>query len=67
MGYLITKDYSKAFEIIMKDSNEFHAICLDTFPPLFYINEFTKNMIKAIHKFNDVYKENKVNSIISFS
>jgi hypothetical protein len=29
-----TQDWMKCAELIMKDSNQFHAICMDTFPPL---------------------------------
>lgn len=31
-----------------KDSNQFHAICLDTYPPIFYLNEFSKQVIEVI-------------------
>lgn len=35
-------------ETIMKDSNQFHAICLDTYPPIFYLNEFSKQIIHIV-------------------
>ncbi len=31
--------------IIIQDSNQFHAICLDTYPPIFYLNQFSKQVI----------------------
>ena len=40
----------------MKDSSEFHAICLDTFPPIFYLNDTSKIVIKVCHFINDWYK-----------
>ena len=38
----------------MKDSNNFHAICQDTFPPIFYLNEFSKDIIGIVHKINKI-------------
>jgi len=35
-------------ETIIKDSNQFHAICLDTYPPIFYLNEFSKQIIYIV-------------------
>ena len=60
MNKLKFKDYHSAFEIIMKDSNNFHATCLDTFPPLFYINDFTKAIINSIHAYNSHCGENRI-------
>eukprot|EP00466_Bigelowiella_natans_P012481 jgi/Bigna1/68404/fgenesh1_pg.6_\ len=33
-----TKDFDAFAKLTMADSNQFHAICLDTEPPLFYMN-----------------------------
>jgi len=32
------KNVNETAKIIMQDSNLFHATCLDTMPPLFYLN-----------------------------
>eukprot|EP00483_Globobulimina_turgida_P000053 UN00053 len=40
----------------MKDSHEFHAICLDTFPPIFYLNDTSQTVIKLCHFMNDWYE-----------
>lgn len=40
-----------------QDSNQFHAICLDTYPPIFYLNEFSKSVIQIVdRRLNKVLK-----------
>mmetsp|Transcript_29426 Transcript_29426/g.26862 ORF Transcript_29426/g.26862 Transcript_29426/m.26862 type:complete len:80 (+) Transcript_29426:613-852(+) len=46
------KDWHSVFEITMRDSNNFHAICLDTYPPIFYMNQSSQNIIKAVTAIN---------------
>ena len=35
-----------------QDSNQFHAVCLDTYPPIFYLNDTSKKIIDICHKLN---------------
>lgn len=44
----------------MKDSNQFHAICLDTFPPFVYMTEVSHSIIQFVHKYNEAIGEVKV-------
>ena len=37
----------------MRDSNSFHSTCLDTYPPIFYLNETSKRAIAAVHAYNE--------------
>ncbi|CAK72282.1 unnamed protein product (macronuclear) [Paramecium tetraurelia] len=46
------QDFNKVMEIIIKDSNQFHATCMDTYPPLLYLNDFSRQIIKMVHIFN---------------
>jgi diphosphomevalonate decarboxylase len=36
----------------MKESNQFHAVCLDTLPPIFYLNKFSQKIIEFVQKIN---------------
>ena len=43
---------NKISEISIKESNQFHSICLDTFPPVFYLNEFSQIIIQLVFEMN---------------
>ncbi len=51
---ILDKDFASFAEITMKDSNQFHAVCLDTYPPIFYLNQTSKRIIHIIHTLNDL-------------
>jgi diphosphomevalonate decarboxylase len=54
------RDFSKFAEVTMKDSNQFHAICLDTFPPCVYMNDTSHAIVNYVHAFNQIEGETKV-------
>ena len=54
---IIAKDFTTFADLTMKDSNSFHATCLDSFPPIFYLNDTSKKIIKLIHFINEFYGE----------
>eukprot|EP01083_Nonionella_stella_P003366 9592_1 len=51
------RNFDELAYITMNDSNEFHAICLDTFPPIFYLNDTSRMIIKLCHVMNDWYRD----------
>lgn len=53
----LAKDFEAFGRITMMDSNQFHATCLDTYPPIFYMNDISKGIINLVHKYNDFYGE----------
>ncbi|XP_006008325.1 diphosphomevalonate decarboxylase [Latimeria chalumnae] len=54
------QDFEKFAELTMKDSNQFHAVCLDTFPPIFYLNDLSKGIINLVHQYNTHYGQTRV-------
>eukprot|EP00527_Entomoneis_sp_CCMP2396_P003893 CAMPEP_0198144232 /NCGR_PEP_ID=MMETSP1443-20131203/14324_1 /TAXON_ID=186043 /ORGANISM="Entomoneis sp., Strain CCMP2396" /LENGTH=412 /DNA_ID=CAMNT_0043807591 /DNA_START=99 /DNA_END=1334 /DNA_ORIENTATION=- len=56
----IDKDFSKFATLTMKDSNSFHSTCLDTFPPIFYLNDISRDIIRLTTAYNEYYGELRV-------
>ncbi|KAG7483415.1 diphosphomevalonate decarboxylase [Solea senegalensis] len=54
------KDFTVFAELTMKDSNQFHATCLDTYPPIFYLNHVSRQVINLVHRYNRHYGETRV-------
>lgn len=54
---ILNKDFALFAELTMKDSNSFHATCLDSFPPIFYMNDTSRKIVKLCHFINAFYGE----------
>lgn len=46
------KDFPTFARCTMEDSNQFHATCLDTYPPVFYMNDVSRRLIGLVHRIN---------------
>lgn len=46
------RDFATFAELTMRDSNSFHAVCLDTYPPIRYLNDTLMKIIKLVHGLN---------------
>lgn len=49
------KDYDAFAELTMIDSNQFHAVCLDTFPPITYLNDVSRAVIHLVTAYNRLF------------
>ena len=57
---ILTKNFEKFAELTMKDSNQMHAVAMDTYPPCFYLNDVSHTLIDLIHSYNDAVGSTKV-------
>jgi diphosphomevalonate decarboxylase len=53
----LNKDFETFGQLTMADSNQFHATCLDTYPPIFYMNDTSRSVIKIVHAYNEWARE----------
>lgn len=49
---ILEKDFDSFAKITMADSNQFHAVALDTEPPIFYMNDVSRAIIAVIVEYN---------------
>ncbi|CAG2120470.1 unnamed protein product, partial [Medioppia subpectinata] len=49
------RDFPTFAEITMRDSNQFHAVCEDTYPPLTYMNDTSRAVRRFCHRYNDFH------------
>lgn len=54
------RNFHQFAEITMKDSNQFHACCQDSYPPIRYMNDISWSIVRMIHKLNDFYGTNRL-------
>jgi diphosphomevalonate decarboxylase len=47
------KDFEAFGKVTMMDSNQFHATCLDTYPPIFYMNDVSRSVIQMVTRYNE--------------
>lgn len=48
------KDFNTFAKIVMMESSQFHAVCMDTYPPVIYLNEQSKHLIDLVHAYNKI-------------
>jgi diphosphomevalonate decarboxylase len=49
---VLKKDFPSFGELIMRESSNMHAVMLDTWPPITYLNDISKQAIYAINEWN---------------
>lgn len=49
---ILSRDFDQFSAHTIADSNQFHAVCLDTTPPIFYLNDVSRAIILVIEELN---------------
>ena len=52
--------------LILKDSNQMHAVCLDTYPPISYMTDVSRDIQRLCHGVNKFFGENRVSDFKCF-
>lgn len=52
---IIAKDFARLAQVTMAESNQLHAICLDTMPPVNYLNATSHDLMEFVHAFNSTF------------
>ncbi|MCL5434734.1 MAG: diphosphomevalonate decarboxylase [Candidatus Marsarchaeota archaeon] len=47
------RDFHALAEAVMRDSNNMHATMIDSWPPIMYLNDASRNIIYAVHELNE--------------
>lgn len=50
------KDFPLFAKLTMQDSNQFHSICLDTYPPIMYMTDVSRQVVRMITALNACYE-----------
>ena len=61
------RDFDQFADITMADSNNFHACCLDTQPPIFYMNDTSRNIIQIVEEINRASLESGGKRLIAYT
>ncbi|KAK9365135.1 GHMP kinase [Lipomyces kononenkoae] len=52
---ILAKDFETFGRLTMMDSNQFHAVCMDSSPPIFYMNDISRLVVGLIETVNKIY------------
>ena len=56
----MTKDSESFFELIMRESNQLHAVCMDTYPSINYLNSTSHHIHSLVQAINQEGSKAKV-------
>jgi len=51
-GAILSRDLPSFLSLAMKESSNMHAVMLDSTPPIIYLNDISREIMRAVHSFN---------------
>ncbi|XP_052815553.1 diphosphomevalonate decarboxylase-like isoform X2 [Mya arenaria] len=57
---ILKKDFHTFAELTMIESNQLHAVCLDSYPPISYMTDVSRLIVNLVHAYNTYHGQNKV-------
>jgi diphosphomevalonate decarboxylase len=54
---ILNKNFDLLCELTIKDSNNFHSVCRDTYPTICYMNDTSNFIVTCVEKLNSLYKK----------
>ncbi|CAI8032897.1 Diphosphomevalonate decarboxylase [Geodia barretti] len=57
---IVERDFPSFARLTMQDSNQFHAVCLDSYPPILYLNDTSKRVMQLVTAYNKLHQEERV-------
>ncbi|OQR80347.1 diphosphomevalonate decarboxylase-like [Tropilaelaps mercedesae] len=57
---ILAKDFDTFARLTMIDSNQMHAVCQDTYPPVRYMNQISWDIITLVHRYNEAVGATKL-------
>jgi len=61
------RDFDTFAEITMADSNNFHACCLDTAPPIFYMNDVSRAIVQLVEELNRASEADGKGKLVAYT
>ena len=49
---IINRDFPQFAKLTMLDSDHFHELCRTTVPPIYYMNDVSRNIVELVNRFN---------------
>ncbi len=51
------RNFGDFARLTMQDSNQFHAVCLDTYPPISYMSDVSRRIVHILTKYNAAHPD----------
>ncbi|WAR11672.1 MVD1-like protein [Mya arenaria] len=59
-GMQVTMETSSLMAARLGESNQLHAVCLDSYPPISYMTDVSRLIVNLVHAYNTYHGQNKV-------